>query len=177
MAAADAPWAALERDPYDEAALRVLLRAYVIGGRVAAALAAYASARERMADQLGTDPSPETAALHTAILRGDLVAPARPPARPPAGAAMGLVGRDNKLAYLEAVAARARGGSVEVVVVDGEKQALGRRRCCARAAGRSADHRGRHGAQRRVRAAGPGPAARTRSGPRWPRGCASSGPS
>ena len=33
---------------------------------------------------------------------------------------MGLVGRDDELAYLEAVAARARGGSVEVVVVDGE---------------------------------------------------------
>ena len=116
MAAADAASAALERDPYDEAALRVLLRAYVMGGRVAGALAAYASARERMADELGTDPSPETAALYTAILRGELVAPARPSA----GAAMGPVGRDDELAYLEAIAARARGGSVEVVVVDGE---------------------------------------------------------
>ena len=120
MAAADAASAALERDPYDEAALRVLLRAYVMGGRVAGALAAYASARERMADELGTDPSPETAALYTAILRGDLVAPVRPSAQPSAGAAMGLVGRDDELASLEAVAARARGGSVEVVVVDGE---------------------------------------------------------
>ncbi len=120
MAAADAASAALERDPYDEAALRVLLRAYVMGGRVAGALAAYASARERMVDELGTDPSPETAALYTAILRGDLVAPARPSAQPSAGAALGLVGRDDELAYLEAVAARARGGSVEVVVVDGE---------------------------------------------------------
>ena len=83
MAAADAASAALERDPYDEAALRVLLRAYVMGGRVAGALAAYASARERMADELGTDPSPETAALYTAILRGELAAPARPSAQPP----------------------------------------------------------------------------------------------
>jgi DNA-binding SARP family transcriptional activator len=120
IAAADAASAALERDPYDEAALRVLLRAYVMGGRVAGALAAYASARERMVDELGTDPSPETAALYTAILRGDLVAPARPSAQPSAGAATGLVGRDDELAYLETVAARARGGSVEVVVVDGE---------------------------------------------------------
>ena len=116
MAAADAASAALERDPYDEAALRVLLRAYVMGGRVAGALAAYAGARERMADELGIDPSPETAALYTAILRGDLVASARPSG----GAAMGLVGRDDELGYLEAVAARARGGSVEVIVVDGE---------------------------------------------------------
>ena len=44
MAACDAAAAALERDPYDEAALRVLLRGYVLGGQVAAALAVYAAA-------------------------------------------------------------------------------------------------------------------------------------
>jgi len=115
MAAADAASAAAERDPYDEAALRVLLRAYVMGGRVAGALSAYASARERLADDLGTDPSPETSALYTAILRGELTPPARP-----SPAASGLVGRDGELAYLETVAVRARGGSAEVVVVDGE---------------------------------------------------------
>ena len=115
MAAADAASAAAERDPYDEAALRVLLRAYVMGGRVAGALATYATARERMADELGTDPSPETTALYTAILRGELTVPARP-----SPAAPGLVGRDDELAYLEAIATRARGGSAEVVVVDGE---------------------------------------------------------
>jgi DNA-binding SARP family transcriptional activator len=116
MAAADAATAALERDPYDEAALRVLLRANVAGGRVATALAAYASARQRLADELGTGPSPETAALHTAILRGELAVPAPLPA----SAAQGLAGRDDELACLDAIATRARGGSVEVVVVDGE---------------------------------------------------------
>ena len=116
VAAADAAAAALERDPYEEAALRVLLRAYVMGGQAAAALAAYASARERLADELGTDPSPETTALYTAILRGEVAMPAPLPA----SAAMGLVGRDDELAYLDVIAARARGGSVEVVVVDGE---------------------------------------------------------
>jgi DNA-binding SARP family transcriptional activator len=115
MAASDAASAAAERDPYDEAALRVLLRAYVTGGRVAGALAAYATARERMADELGIDPSPETTALHTAILRGELTVPARP-----SPAAPGLVGRDDELAYLEAIATRARGGQAEVAVVDGE---------------------------------------------------------
>jgi len=115
MAAADAASAAAERDPYDEAALRVLLRAYVMGGRVAGALAAYAGTRARLADELGTDPSPETTALYTAILRGELTVPARAaPARP------GPVGRGDELACLEAVAARARGGSAEVVMVDGE---------------------------------------------------------
>ena len=127
MAAADAASAAAERDPYDEAALRVLLRAHVLGGRVAGALSIYASARERLADELGTDPSPETAALYTAILRGEVTAPARPgqadAGSGPAGAGaagVGLVGRNDELARLEAVAARARGGAAEVVVVDGE---------------------------------------------------------
>ena len=58
MAAADVATAAVQADGYDEASLRVLLRAYVAGGRVAAALAAYAQARERLAAELGTDPSP-----------------------------------------------------------------------------------------------------------------------
>ena len=115
MAAVDAASAAVERDPYDESALRVLLRAYVMGGRVAGALAAYSAARERMADDLGIDPSPETTALFTAILRGELTVPARP-----SPASSGLVGRNDELAYLEAITTRARGSATEVVVVDGE---------------------------------------------------------
>ena len=119
MGAADAAAAAAQRDRYDEAALRILLRAYVMGGQMAGALALYASARQRMADELGTDPSPETDALYTAILRGELAVPARPS---PA-AASGVVGRDEELSGLEAIAARARGslvGAAEIIVVDGE---------------------------------------------------------
>jgi DNA-binding SARP family transcriptional activator len=115
MAAADAATAAVAVDGYDEESLRVLLRAYVAGGRVAAALAAYAQTRERLAAELGTDPSPETVALYTAILRGELPAPP-PPARLPAG----LVGRHDELAFLDAMAARARDGPTEIVVVEGE---------------------------------------------------------
>jgi len=89
VAASDAAAAALERDPYDEVALRVLLRAHVTGGQVAAALAAYASARERLADELGTDPSPETAALYTAILRGEAAVPAPLPASAATGRSAG----------------------------------------------------------------------------------------
>ena len=37
-----------------------------------------------------------------------------------APAPLGLVGRDDELGYLDAVALRARGGSAEVVVIDGE---------------------------------------------------------
>ncbi|MBV9208845.1 MAG: AAA family ATPase, partial [Actinobacteria bacterium] len=117
MAAADTASAAAERDPYDEAALRIQLRAYVMGGRVAGALALYASARERMADELGTDPSPETAALYGAILRGELIVG---PARSALAGPLGVVGRDEELSSLEAITARARGGSAEVIVIDGE---------------------------------------------------------
>ena len=116
MAACEAAEQALDHDPYDEAALRILLRGHVCGGRVAAALASYARARQRLADELGTDPSPETAALFTAILRGELA----PPAPVPASGSPGVVGRDGELASLDAVAMRARTGQVEVVVVDGD---------------------------------------------------------
>src|SRR5579862_2098736 len=116
MTAADAATAAVDADPYDEASLRVLLRAYVAGGRAAAALAAYAKARERLVGELGTDPSPETVEVYTAILRGDLTSPAPVFGRD----AVGVVGRDEELAYLDAMAARAGEGSAEIVVVDGE---------------------------------------------------------
>ena len=116
MAACEAAATALEHDPYDEAALRVLLRGYVLGGQVAAALAAYAAARERLAEELGTDPSPETASLYTAILRGELPAIAAGPADD----ATGLVGRADELAFLDAIASRTEDGSVEVVVIEGE---------------------------------------------------------
>src|SRR5579859_1269842 len=92
VAAVDAATATLDRDPYSEAALRVVLRGYVMGGQAAAALAAYSAACERLADDLGTDPSPETVALHTAILRGEL----KSPLPLPAAESMGAVGRDGR---------------------------------------------------------------------------------
>lgn len=116
MAARDAAATALERDPYDEAALRILLRGYVLGGQVAAALAVYADARERLAEDLGTDPSPETASLYTAILRGELPSVAAGPADD----ATGLVGRDKELTFLDAIARRARDGAMQLVVIEGE---------------------------------------------------------
>ncbi|HEX9066311.1 MAG TPA: AAA family ATPase [Streptosporangiaceae bacterium] len=119
----DAAAAALERDPYNEAALRLMLRGYVAGGQVAAALNAYATARQRLADELGTDPSPETAALHTAILRGELTAPAASPA--PGGPTLpglpGIVGRDAELQALADVADQAGDRrATEIVLVQGE---------------------------------------------------------
>jgi len=112
--AADLSAAAVARDPYDEDALRLLMRANVSGGRVGSALSAYADARRRLADDLGTDPSPETEALHAAILRGELAAQAR------GSTAARLVGRQSQLDRLDVIAARSHDGSLEIAVVTGE---------------------------------------------------------
>jgi len=121
MAATDVAAAALAADPYEEPALRTLMRAYVAGGQTATALAVYATARERLAEDLGADPSPESARLHAAILTGELAATSRPAGEIAAGeiAAGGIVGRADELAFLDAQAA-ARDKAARVVVVDGE---------------------------------------------------------
>jgi DNA-binding SARP family transcriptional activator len=115
IAASDAAAAALAEDPYDESALRALMRAHVAGGQVAVALSAYETSRRRLADDLGTDPSPETIQLHTEILRGEVPAIVAPAAAPD----VAIVGRAGELAILDARASRARDGT-DVVVVDGE---------------------------------------------------------
>lgn len=108
--AADLAEACLTRDAYDEAALRTLMRAHVAAGRPGSALAAYARARQRLAEDLGVDPSAETEALHTEIL----LAPAQ--VTPVALAATPeLAGREAALAGLDR--ALGRGG---LFVVSGE---------------------------------------------------------
>jgi len=76
------------------------MTAQVAAGAPAAALAAYEQLRQTLADELGTDPAPETQALYLAVLRGtpappapDIGAPQGAPApRPPvSGAPTGRV--------------------------------------------------------------------------------------
>jgi DNA-binding SARP family transcriptional activator len=62
---------ALDADPFDEPALRTLMRALAMSGRPASALASYAEMRARLAEELGVDPTGETEALHGAILMGE----------------------------------------------------------------------------------------------------------
>ncbi len=116
MTACDAATAALEREPYSEAGLRIQMRGYALGGQAAAALAAYADARNRLIEDLGTEPSPETTALYIAILRGEV----QTAAVPPGAQSVTLVGRDDELALLDAAAVRAREGAMQIVVIDGE---------------------------------------------------------
>ncbi|MFI0448117.1 AfsR/SARP family transcriptional regulator [Actinomadura sp. 6N118] len=59
------------RHPLRERLRAVHLRALYQAGRQNEALASYADLRERLADELGLDPSPELAILHDAILRQD----------------------------------------------------------------------------------------------------------
>ncbi|MGH3982335.1 MAG: AAA family ATPase, partial [Pseudonocardiaceae bacterium] len=96
LAAVAAAEQALDHDPYDELALRALLRAHVAAGRPASALATFARFRSRLADDLGVDPGPETIEMHARILRGE--------ERPGAGdRSPAVAGRDAELALLDRV--------------------------------------------------------------------------
>jgi DNA-binding SARP family transcriptional activator len=55
---------AAELDPYDERAVRDLMRAQVLQGSKAAALATYGALVARLREELGVDPSPATSRLH-----------------------------------------------------------------------------------------------------------------
>jgi DNA-binding SARP family transcriptional activator/tetratricopeptide (TPR) repeat protein len=106
---------ALDHEPYDELALRIVMRAHVAAQRPAAALTAYARTRELLVEALGVDPSPETEALHTAVLLGTV--------EPPEGSTAGesiLVGRDRELATLDAQMRLVAGGPARLVRITGE---------------------------------------------------------
>lgn len=114
-AARSAAQSVLDSDPYDEAALRLVMRADALAGRPGAALAAYAGVRHRLSEDLGTDPAPETESLHTSIVRGELPSVSETPA-----ASAPVVGRETELDVLDAAAARASGGDQAMVVVEAE---------------------------------------------------------
>ena len=61
--------AALAADPLDETACRWYMSASAAAGEPVRALVAYEALRERLAEELGADPSPQTQEFHLAILR------------------------------------------------------------------------------------------------------------
>lgn len=67
--AADLASIAVRIDPSSEAAHRTLMRAYAAMGETARALQVFEALRERLAAELGADPSPQTRELHLNLLR------------------------------------------------------------------------------------------------------------
>jgi DNA-binding SARP family transcriptional activator len=133
--------AAMAADPLDEAAHRWYMSASVAAGEPARALAGYAALRQRLGDELGTDPAPQTRSLHLAILREHDAGPGPGPGegergRPagagapgqPGGAGAGrpgqerpaLVGRDEEIGSLRHAWSRAAAGAPGLVMIVGE---------------------------------------------------------
>jgi predicted ATPase/DNA-binding SARP family transcriptional activator len=101
--------------PLREPLIGALMRALAASGQPGAALAVYEQARSRLAEELGTGPSPALSALHLSLLRADgepaaadgravpvaaPPAPARPAAAPPTNLRAQLtsfVGRDTEI--------------------------------------------------------------------------------
>ncbi len=81
-------------EPLRERPHAQLMRALHADGRSAQALAVYEELRQRLADELGIDPSAELAALHLRILRGESGATQRGNLRTPLTS---FVGRDDDL--------------------------------------------------------------------------------
>ncbi|MBT2401539.1 winged helix-turn-helix domain-containing protein [Streptomyces sp. ISL-100] len=87
------------------------VRALYLAGRQSAALSSYADLRERLAESLGLDPSPQLAALHQAILTQDAALTAVPPpattaANPPTNlptALTDLIGRAEAISELRSL--------------------------------------------------------------------------
>lgn len=112
-AARAAAQAVLDQDPYDEAALRLVMRSDALACRPGSALAAYSSVRHRLSEDLGVDPTPETERLHTAIVRGEV-----PALRQTDAASTELVGRTRELSLLDTMLARTGDSGQAAAVVE-----------------------------------------------------------
>jgi len=138
------------REPTDERAQGNLMTALYRMDRRAEALQVYRRARERIATELGLDPSPRLNALHTAILTSDeaLLRPAgrltavttttRVPRHLPAPRER-LTGRAGELARITAVLAGQRRKDRPLVIVGGAP-GTGKSELCLHAAHRASGH-------------------------------------
>jgi DNA-binding SARP family transcriptional activator len=115
------PWEALElattcreEDPYDEAALRLVLRALAATSRTAVAVTTYLEAAAQLREELGTEPEAATQEVYLELLREQPVE--RPTAPPPVRR---VVGRETQLAALDRAWLTALDGTSGLVVVTG----------------------------------------------------------
>ncbi|MEV5611733.1 BTAD domain-containing putative transcriptional regulator [Streptomyces sp. NPDC052225] len=96
----------IARHPLSERLYGLLMRALQAAGRPAEALRAYEEARRVLADELGTDPSPELAALHLELLQGRGQDPVRRRGVP--AQLTRFVGRADELARIDELLDEAR---------------------------------------------------------------------
>ena len=114
--------AATAADSLDELAYRWYMSACAAAGEPAKALMAYEMLRERLAEELGTDPTPQTQELHLAILReedGQRPDRHRAVARP-VRRIRALVGRDAETEALGQAWSRAVAADAGLVMIIGE---------------------------------------------------------
>ncbi|RBQ14343.1 AfsR/SARP family transcriptional regulator [Spongiactinospora rosea] len=123
--------------PLRERLRAVHMQALYRAGRQSEALAAYAELRERLAGELGLDPSPELADLHTRILRQDpaLSGPARRRQTNLPAPVNDLIGRETAVAEIRALL-----GTARLVTLTGSGGVGKTRLALETAAGLAADH-------------------------------------
>nr|WP_246211444.1 BTAD domain-containing putative transcriptional regulator [Phytoactinopolyspora alkaliphila] len=90
-----------ERHPLRESLWVRLLRVLASAGRPAEALERYETVRRRLADELGTDPSPELRGVHADLLVGDAPPSGRVVPRQLPAAVDGFSGRESALTALD----------------------------------------------------------------------------
>ena len=117
--------AAAALDGFSERAQRTAMLALYAVGRQHDALATYRDFRACLNRELGLEPTPETRALETAILRQQEVQSLLPRAIRPvrqdsAPQSIRLLGRTSEIATLERAAHRALAGSFALVLIEGE---------------------------------------------------------
>jgi DNA-binding SARP family transcriptional activator len=116
----------VEREPYRETGVALLMEVLAAQGNVVEALRAFDELRARLDVELGLTPAPAVIALHDRLLRQESAAAAPATARPElpqtlAAVAEGpFVGRSEPLRRLEEAFARAVAGSEQMLFVHGE---------------------------------------------------------
>ncbi|MHB0874753.1 MAG: BREX system ATP-binding domain-containing protein [Anaerolineae bacterium] len=129
-------WRQLELAPWEEGAHQQLMRLLALSGQRSAALAHYGRCRQVLADELGTEPGPETVALYETMRKAAPVVtaltgqpePVLPPPEAPSDSGEGekrepqrlFVGRERELEKLDRLLGRALGGQGQVAFVVGE---------------------------------------------------------
>ncbi len=113
----------LQIDPFAEAAQQRLMRLYLRQGEVGFALRQYHQFEQRLRQQLGIEPSPETKALYEEILRqqSSRITPAASIASSTTQSnLLPFVGRDDLLHELSVIGDEAKTGHGSTVLIQGE---------------------------------------------------------